>query len=85
LLLYGIGATVGPTLAGGMMDQLGPESLMLYFSVVLLGLAGAVWYFVLRQSALASTPAHRADYVMMDASSQAALQMDPRALPQEGP
>jgi MFS family permease len=84
LLLYGIGATVGPTLAGGMMDQLGPESLMLYFSVVLLGLAGAVWYFVLRQSTLAPTPAHRADYVMMDASSQAALQMDPRALPQEG-
>jgi hypothetical protein len=57
---------------------------MLYFSVVLLGLAGAVWYFVLRQSAQACTPAHRADYVMMDASSQAALQMDPRTLPQEG-
>jgi hypothetical protein len=26
-------------------------------------------------------PAHRADYVMMDASSQAVLQMDPRNAP----
>ena len=83
LLLYGIGATLGPTMAGGMMDYLGPESLMLYFALVLLGLAGTVWYFTLGQTARVAMPAPRSDYVMMDASSQAALQMDPRALPQD--
>ena len=39
LLLNGMGATIGPTLAGGMMDLIGPEALMLYFSVVLAALA----------------------------------------------
>jgi MFS family permease len=83
LLLYGIGATLGPTMAGGMMDYLGPESLMLYFALVLLALAGTVRYFMLGQSLHIETAAPRSDYVMMDASSQAALQMDPRALPQD--
>jgi MFS family permease len=83
LLLYGIGATLGPTMAGGMMDYLGPESLMLYFALVLLALAGTVWYFMLGQTKRVDMPAPRSDYVIMDASSQAALQMDPRALPQD--
>ena len=83
LLLYGIGATLGPTMAGGMMDYLGPESLMLYFALVLLALAATVRYFMLGQSAHIETAAPRSDYVMMDASSHAALQMDPRALPQD--
>ena len=80
LLLYGIGATIGPTLAGGLMDYIGPEGLMLYFSMVLGVLALAVWYFTNRQGQALPVPAHRADYVMMDASSQAVLQMDPRSV-----
>jgi predicted MFS family arabinose efflux permease len=78
LLLYGIGATVGPTLAGGLMDLMGPEGLMLFFSIVLSLLAGAVWRFASQQKHSQAPPVHRADYVMMDASSQAVLQMDPR-------
>ena len=50
---------------------------------MLLALAGTVRYFMLGQSAHIETAAPRSDYVMMDASSQAALQMDPRALPQD--
>ena len=78
LLLYGIGATIGPTLAGGLMDFIGPEGLMLYFAIVLVVLAAIVWYYTRQQQRSARVPAHRADYVMMDASSQAVLQMDPR-------
>ena len=78
LLLYGIGATVGPTLAGGLMDLMGPEGLMLFFSIVLSLLAGAVWRFASKQKHSQAPPVRRADYVMMDASSQAVLQMDPR-------
>ena len=82
LLLYGIGATIGPTLAGGLMDFIGPEGLMLYFASVLVVLAAIVWYYTRQQQRSARVPAHRADYVMMDASSQAVLQMDPRSEPQ---
>jgi len=56
---------------------------MLYFALVLLALAGTVWYFMLGQTKRVDMPAPRSDYVIMDASSQAALQMDPRALPQD--
>ena len=82
LLLYGIGATIGPTLAGGLMDYIGPEGLMLYFALVLTLLAAIVWYYTRQQQRSARVPAHRSDYVMMDASSQAVLQMDPRNTPQ---
>jgi len=79
LLLYGIGATVGPTLAGGLMDLLGPESLMLYFAGMLGLLALAVWFFATRKGRIFSNPAHNSDYVRMEASSLVVLQLDPRA------
>ena len=78
LLLYGIGATVGPTLAGGLMDLMNPESLMLYFGAVFLVLAGCVWHYTRKARASAVQPVHRDDYVMMGSGSQAVLQMDPR-------
>jgi hypothetical protein len=37
-----------------------------------------VWYFTKRQKRQSRAPAHRGDYVMMEASSPAVLQMDPR-------
>jgi MFS family permease len=80
LLLYGIGATIGPTLAGGLMDYIGPEGLMLFFALVLGALSLAVWYFTRRQKRQSRAPAHRGDYVMMEASSPAVLQMDPRGM-----
>ena len=78
LLLYGIGATVGPTLGGAMMDWLGPESLMLYFAVVLAVLALSVWRYVSAKPLQVGDPGHKADYVVMGSGSQAVLQMDPR-------
>ena len=78
LLLYGIGSTVGPTLAGGVMDVLGPESLMLYFAIVLGLLAVSVWVFAPAKYIHPSKTSHKTDYVVMGSGSQAVLQMDPR-------
>jgi MFS family permease len=80
LLMYGIGSTVGPTLAGGVMDLLGPEALMLYFAVVLGVIGFSVWAFASSKFIHASQSSHKTDYVAMGGggSSQAVLQMDPR-------
>lgn len=78
LLLHGIGATVGPTLAGVLMDLLGPESLMLYFSGVLVVLALSVWRIIGMRPLSVGAPGHKDGYVVMGSGSQAVLQMDPR-------
>jgi MFS family permease len=78
LLLYGIGSTAGPTLAGAVMDLLGPESLMLYFAIVLGLLAISVWAFAPAKYMHAQESSHKTDYVVMGSGSQAVLQMDPR-------
>ena len=78
LLLYGIGATIGPILGGSMMDWLGPESLMLYFCLVLALLALGIWRFAgSTLQGLGALP-QKSDYVLMGGGSQAVLQMDPR-------
>ncbi len=77
LLVHGIGAALGPTLAGIFMDFLQAESLMLYFAVVLTLLS---FYAVKRIRAAAPVPeAEKFDFVMMGTGSQAVLQLDPRA------
>ncbi|RFO95203.1 MFS transporter [Rhodoferax lacus] len=78
LLLYGIGSTIGPTLAGGVMDVFGPEALMLYFAIVLGLLAVSVWAFAPAKYIHAEQSSHKTDYVVMGSGSQAVLQMDPR-------
>ena len=78
LLLHGVGATVGPTLGGGLMDLLGAESLMLYFASVLVLMALAVWRYASSKPLNVGVPGHKADYVLMGSGSQAVLQMDPR-------
>ncbi len=78
LLLFGIGATVGPTLGGAMMDWLGPEALMLYFAGLLVLLVLATWRYSLRSTPQADAHAVKSDYVVMGSGSQAVLQMDPR-------
>jgi MFS family permease len=78
LLLYGIGSTVGPTLAGVVMDIWGPEALMLYFVMVLSLLALSVWAFAPAKYMHAEESSHKTDYVVMGSGSQAVLQMDPR-------
>lgn len=79
LLLYGIGSTAGPTLAGAVMDLWGPEALMLYFAIVLVILAVSAWVFAPAKYNHAEAESQKTDYVVMGgSSSQAVLQMDPR-------
>ncbi len=78
LLLHGVGATIGPTMAGALMDVLGAESLMLYFASVLVLMALAIWRYSGKQPLLTGTPHSKDDYVMMGEGSQAVLQLDPR-------
>lgn len=79
LLLHGIGATIGPIIAGGIMDLLGPGSLLLYFSGVLSLLSLAIWRFIRLRPQNRGEPGQKLDYVVMAAGSQAVLQLDPRA------
>jgi MFS family permease len=79
LLLYGVGATVGPTLAGGVMDLLGAEGLMVYFAGILTGLTVITWYFTTTRRPSAGTRADHPDFVATVNSSQAMLQIDPRS------
>jgi MFS family permease len=44
LLVYGIGAAIGPTLAGTTMALFGPRTLFAYLAVVLSGVAGFAYY-----------------------------------------
>jgi MFS family permease len=79
LLLYGIGATVGPAMAGAFMDLLGPGTLMSYFAALLCATAAFAAY---RMRVAAPIPvAVRQDYVPTSGSSPAALQLDPRIDP----
>lgn len=79
LLLHGLGATLGPTLAGGLMDMAGPGSLLLYFTGVLVLLALGVWRFIRSKPLNRGEPGHKADYVVMGSGSQAVLALDPRS------
>jgi MFS family permease len=80
LLLYGIGAAIGPTAAGIMMDLLGPGSLMTYFAALLLATAAFAAY---RMRVAPSLPAEaQSDYVSVTGGSQAVLRLDPRVEPE---
>ena len=77
LLIHGIGAAIGPVVAGVAMDIAGPASLMLFYTAVMGSLA---LYAVKRfRAAPAAVPTEeKADFVLMGGGSQAVLQMDPR-------
>ena len=77
LLLHGVGAAIGPVVAGALMDLTGAPSLMLFYAVAMAAMA---LYAFLRLKAAAPVAAqHKADFVVMGgSSSQAVLQMDPR-------
>lgn len=76
LLIHGIGAAIGPTLAGVVMDAFGPKSLMLYFSAVL-GLLALYCLQRLRKKVVVPVE-EKAEFVLMGVGSQAVLLMDPR-------
>lgn len=74
LLLHGIGAVIGPTVAGAMMDILNPESLMLYFALVLSLFAVFAVYRI--KAAPAVPESEKSHYVVMTGSSPIILQVD---------
>lgn len=75
LLLHGLGAALGPTMAGFMMDTLGARSLMFYFALILSGIG---IFTVFRIRAAPPIPeSEKSGYVAMTGSSPAVLQIDP--------
>lgn len=77
LLVHGIGAALGPTIAGMVMDLLNPESLMLFFAVVL----GTLSIFtLLRIRAAPAVPeSEKSGYIVMTGIAPAAMQVDSSA------
>ncbi|WP_127478149.1 MFS transporter [Sulfurivermis fontis] len=85
LLLHGIGAAIGPALAGILMGLLGPGSLLVYFAVVQALLGG---YAVLRMRVRLPIIPAEPFTPMAGETSQVVLEMDPRVeetMAEEGP
>lgn len=76
LQLYGIGAAIGPILAGYTMKSLGTTSLLLFFSAWLL-LLGLYSYYRLRTTE-APPEALQASYVPLHQTTPVALEMSPQ-------
>lgn len=77
LLVHGFGAALGPTLAGVVMNALGPGSLLVFFAGV--SMLQAVYTLNRMRFAAPVAAQAKAGYVGMGGGSQAVLQMDPRA------
>jgi MFS family permease len=77
LLLSGIGAAIGPLSAGLLMSWFGSQALMIYFSVLMLLLAGLS--LVRRTIGSSISISEQGDFVIMARSSPAVLELDPRA------
>jgi MFS family permease len=75
LLTYGIGATCGPALAGGLMSAFGPPMLLLYFFTLLLVLTVAARHYMRVRPPLPT--GEKGEFVPMVRTSQAALEMYP--------
>lgn len=81
LQLYGIGAAIGPVLAGYTMSLYGPASLPLYFAfwMLLFGL-----FALYRMRAVeAPAPEEQSSYMPMHQTSPVVLEMDPRVTLEE--
>ena len=76
LLVHGIGAALGPTLAGVWMDSAGPGSLMLYFALVCAALALHTLQRIKAVPPVADED--KVDYVLMGTGTETTLQLDPR-------
>jgi MFS family permease len=76
LLVHGIGASLGPTLAGALMDSLGPGSLLLYFAAVG-ALQAAITLKRMRHAPPVPAEA-KAPFVVRGDGSQTTVHIDPR-------
>ena len=74
LLLHGVGAAIGPVLAGVVMDAVGTSSLMLFYAVVMGAMA---LYTAKRLKFFPAVPAdQKVDFVAMGGGSPTVLQME---------
>jgi MFS family permease len=73
LLVYGVGATLGPALAGLAMSQFGPTA---FFEVLMLTYAGMTLFIIYRIVARPAVPgATHEPFVMLSRTSQSVLDM----------
>jgi MFS family permease len=77
LLTYGVGATLGPAVSGALMSALGPRALLLYFCILLLGLAASTRHYMRVRPPVPIEA--QGEFVAMVRTSQAALEMHPGA------
>ncbi len=75
LLLHGVGAALGPALAGQAMGLLGPQALPLFFALMNLMLALYAWWRIKRQKV--DTLEHPSQFVAMVRTTPTALEMVP--------
>lgn len=83
LLLNGIGAAIGPVLAGVLMHLFGTGALMFYFAAVF-GLL-ALFTFLRMGISIPVPAVEQGDFVPMSRTGTAALEMDPRTEQPETP
>ncbi|MYM65061.1 MFS transporter [Pseudomaricurvus sp. HS19] len=76
LLIHGVGAMLGPLLAGQLMAWTSPSSLLLYWAIVQGALALVAWMY-LQVSQAEDPQEHVADFVPMVRTTPAALEMLP--------
>ncbi|WP_126453656.1 MFS transporter [Sulfuriflexus mobilis] len=77
LLLSGVGATIGPLTAGLLMGWFGAQTLMIYFSSLMLLLASLA--LMRRSIGSPISISEQGDFVIMTRTSPAMLELDPRA------
>lgn len=73
LLVYGIGAAIGPLIAGSLLQALGPGSLPLFLAAMQLALAAFV--AIRKLSKESPPPEHQEPFVMLGRTSQSAIEM----------
>jgi MFS family permease len=81
LLLNGIGAAIGPVTAGLLMQWLGNDALMLFFTLVLFLLAG--FAFLRVHSATSPAVEEQEAFVPVTRTGMEAVEMDPRVNPEQ--
>jgi MFS family permease len=82
LLVYGVGATVGPAAAGALMHLYGPGALLAFFAATLVSVTAFALYRMTRRAPV--PVADQAPYVAVVRTSQASMRMDPRLGPDAG-
>ncbi len=77
LQLYGLGAVLGPIIAGAMMDGLGYRALPLLFTITLTAFGLFALYRIIRKKA--PPPEQQEPFVQLHRTSAVVMEMDPRS------